>query len=425
MAKSKRPVLIAILLLLVVLLIALLSRCSRRETPVVNLGAKNEMVAATENAEPGAPPLVVQPPAATTERTEKLTPATIEIPQSVVAGAPVSVHWTGPNNPDDYITIVAPDAPPAKYDHYTATSAGSPLEVTAPIQPGRYEVRYIAERSKTVLGRAQLDVTPAGATLDAVDEVLLGSQVSVAWTGPDNEGDYVTIVPANTPDGRHENYAYTAHKSPVSILVPPTAGAAELRYMTGQGNRVLARRPLRIVAPKITLDAPDRAVEGTAVSIQWTGSANRSDYITIVPADAPDGRYANYTQVEKPGQVSVLAPVETGKAEIRFMTGVGNKVLERRAIFISPAEVTLDAPATAAPGEAVTIKWTGPNNSGDYLTIVPQSASDEKYGDYADTHVGNTVTIKAPKEPGIAEIRYVSAQKHKIFGRREIRVVAP
>jgi Ca-activated chloride channel family protein len=116
--------------------------------------------------------------------------------------------------------------------------------------------------------------------------------------------------------------------------VPILAGSAELRYMTGQGNRVLARRPIRIAAAEVRLAAPAECAAGAAVSITWTGPNHPGDYITIVAKGTPDEQYAAYTETSAGSPLTVTAPSEAGEAEIRYVTGQGNKVLARVAIRV-------------------------------------------------------------------------------------------
>ena len=73
------------------------------------------------------------------------------------------------------------------------------------------------------------------------------STVTVTWVGPDNPGDYLTVVARGTEDGQYGNYTNTNNGSPLALTAPKDPGDAELRYMTGQGGKVLARRPIRIV----------------------------------------------------------------------------------------------------------------------------------------------------------------------------------
>ena len=109
-----------------------------------------------------------------------------------------------------------------------------------------------------------------------------------------------------------------------------------------------------------------------------------------------------------------------GPGEIRYMSAQGARVLARRDIIFLPAKVTLDAVGAAEAGSTVEVTWTGPNNRGDYLTIVPAGAPEGQVGKYANTENGSPSRIALPKEKGPAEIRYISGQGRAVLGRRTI-----
>jgi Ca-activated chloride channel family protein len=370
-----------------------------------------------------APTADSTPPAPADEPDEVLTAATLQAPERVTAGAAFSVAWTGPDNRGDYVTIVRSDAAANASGSYAETKTASSLELTAPIEAGPYELRYVTGRSRTILARAPIEVVPPEVTLDAPAEVGLGAQLSVAWTGPDNQGDYVTIVPKELPDGQYGNYAETNKGSPLTLTAPPEAGDAELRYMTGQGRKVLARRSIRVVMPEVSLSAPAEAVAGSTLEVTWTGPNHAGDYVTVVAAETPDGQYGNYTLTSNGSPLSLLLPIMTGAAELRYMTGQGNKVLARRGLAVVAAEVALTAPAEAAAGSSVSVTWTGPNNRGDYVTLVAKDTPDGQYGSYTLTSDGSPLNVAALKEAGDAELRYMTGQGNKVLARRAIRIV--
>ncbi len=419
-ADSRRRNTIIALLVILVLIALFLLRCSCAESAVP---------AGVKPAAPGpAASAVPQPPAAaapaSAEPAEVLTPATVTAPERVTAGSVFSLSWTGPDNRGDYVTLVRSEAPAEVYGDYEETKAGRSLELTAPMDAGAYEVRYVTQRSRTILGRAPLEVVPAGATLEAVSEVVLGTQLSVTWTGPNNPRDYVTIVPKETPDGQYgDNYTYTDKGSPLSVTVPTVTGEAELRYMSGQGNHVLARRPVRIVMADVSLSAPADAIAGSTIDVAWTGPNNAGDYVTVVADGTADGQYGNYTATSGGSPLKLLLPIQAGGAELRYMTGQGGRVLGRRAIAIVAAEITLSAASEAAAGSAVAVTWTGPNNPGDYITVVAAATPDGQYGDYTATAGGSPLSVKAPKDAGDAELRYMTGQGNKVLARRPIRIV--
>jgi hypothetical protein len=414
MAQPKKRTVIVILLLLLALLALLLGRCKRKTPP------PETPLAASLTPTPIATPSSPTPPSA--EPVEILTSATVEFTSPVIAGSAFTVRWTGPDNPGDYLALARIDSPTTAYETYVDTKHGQSLSLTAPVETGDYEIRYIAIHSKKILGRAPLLVTPAGATLNAAAGALLDTDVSVTWTGPNNKDDFLTIVPATAPESEYGHYAETQKGSPLTLKTPGKAGDAEIRYVTGQGRKVLARRPLKVTTPETSLTAPAEVIAGTPVSITWTGPANRGDYLTIVPPAAAANIYQNYTDASKGSPLTVTAPIEPGVFEIRYVAAQGKNVLARHIVKVIAAEIDLDAPTQVSAGTPVSVRWAGPNNKGDYVTIVTAGTQDGQYAAYADTTRGTPLTIKAPAKPGPAEIRYMSGQGAKVLARRAIEI---
>ncbi|MBE2213036.1 MAG: VWA domain-containing protein [Opitutaceae bacterium] len=362
---------------------------------------------------------VAAPPSA-----ERLDAATINAPRTVLAGARFEVTWMGPDNPGDFLAIVPKGASESAQSNYSYTRQGSPLPMTALIEPGEAEIRYVASRSRTILARADITITPVEVTLEAPAESPAGGRVSVVWSGPSNAGDFITVVPMGTPEGDYAGYADTDRGSPASIVVPIQAGECEIRYVSGQGRKSLARRPLKVTPVEVTLDAAPEAKVGGTVEVTWTGPANAGDYLTIVPATLPDDRYAEYADASGGSPSRIRAPIEPGACEIRYVSGQGRKVLARRPLAVAAIEVTLEAADQAEAGGPVRITWTGPDYKGDYITIVPKDLPDGRYAQYADTSRGSPLEMNAPIDTGECEIRYMAGQGARVLARRSIRVVA-
>jgi hypothetical protein len=222
--------------------------------------------------------------------------ATVEVPASVAAGAPVSVTWTGPDYPQDFISIDPEGAAESRYGAYAYTSTGSPLTIDAPVEPGRYVVRYhLGSSGYSVLGSAALLVGEVSASVRPVEPVVAGEPFEVSWTGPDNELDFVTIVPAGAAERSYQNYAYTRRGNPLRLEAPDTPGPYEVRYLTGQGYRTLgsvavtvrpgtARGRLRVLADGAggTAGAPrwgavELVLDASGSMLQRLGSKRRID----------------------------------------------------------------------------------------------------------------------------------------------------
>lgn len=411
--RSRRTLVIVILLLLAVIIL-LLTRCSR---PAPEPAPKSTVPEPRKTAVGESAPLAPK-------SEEILTTATVQAPVQIEAGAAFRASWTGPNNAGDYLTIVRSSARPEFYGNYRETRYGPELDLTAPMEAGEWEVRYVAAKSKTVLGRATVTVTATSATLSAPDEVVLGSPVAITWVGPNHKGDFVCIVRKDAADDQVGNYVDASRGSPLTIPAPVEGGEAEIRYVSGQGRKVLGRRRLVVTEPETSVTAQASVIAGAKFSVTWKGPANAGDYVTIVPRGAPDGQYRSYAEVAKGATLELAAPIEAGEAELRYMTGKQARVLARRPITIVTASVSLDAPDEVIAGAAVTIAWTGPNNTGDYITVVPKTMPDGQYGNYTNAAKGTPLKVTAPIHAGPAEIRYMSGSGAKVLARRAIAIVA-
>ncbi|MBL9208842.1 MAG: hypothetical protein JNL92_00140 [Opitutaceae bacterium] len=412
MSSRSRTSVLVILLLLALLALFWFARCQPVTPPEpIRAAARPAVVPVPADAAP-SPPVTASPAA-----DERLTAATVTFSPEVPAGAAFRVGWTGPDNPGDFVTVVRPDAGPGAFGSYRETREGAALDLTAPDEAGAWEVRYVTGRSRSVLARAALTVKPVAAELSVPGEVVAGAAFTVQWRGPNHAGDYVTVVPRGTPDGQYRSYAETTRGATLTLTAPIDTGEAEVRYVTGGQARVLARQPVRVVAAAVTLTAPVEVVAGSPVAVTWTGPGNSGDYVTIVPKATRDGQYGNYTDVAKGSPLKVTAPIEPGAAEVRYMSGQGARVLARREILLVPAKITLRPPAAGSAGTTVSIEWIGPNHSGDYLTVVPAGARDGAMFRMTSTASGSPAKIAVPKEPGPAEVRYMSGQGNRVLAR--------
>lgn len=365
--------------------------------------------------------------APTTEPEPEVMPdpgeATIKAPASVPAGSVFEAEWTGPDGTSDYLTIVAKEAPELKYQNYAYTRTGSPLKLTATMDPGPHEVRYVAAKAKKVIGRVDIEVTPVEATVSAAESATAGDQVEVSWTGPSNQGDYITIVPAGSDKGVYMDYEYTKAGTPLKIRALTEPGDAEVRYVDGQDQNTLASIPLKVEPASASVSAADTAIAGSKVAIEWTGPKNQGDYITIVAADAKEGSYKKYVYTKDVDSPTEVISIETpGDAEIRFIQQ-GGKTLARTPIKLTAPEATLEIPAKGAAGTRLEFSWTGPANQGDYIAIFPVDAPEARYTTYVYAKESPT-SLLLPEESGNYEVRYITSQQKNVLTTAKIEVIA-
>lgn len=354
--------------------------------------------------------------------------ATLDAPEQIAAGSVVNVAWDGPNYRNDYISIAKPGDAYSKYSSYTYTEPGNPADITAPLEPGIYEIRYVANGNPDrILGVRSVQVVANNASLIAPEQAGAGEVLEIVWDGPNNKNDYVTVAEIDASPNKYINYTYTNKGSPLSVTMPLEPGSYELRYVAnGNPDKILATRPIDIVAADVSLNAPDQAVAGSIIKVNWQGPDNKNDYISVAARDEKPQKYLNYKYTNKGTPALVKMPLEAGIYELRYIAnGSPDKILASRSIKIVAAVVSLEAPSEAVAGSNVAVTWDGPNNSNDYISVANIDDAAQKYVNYRYTSRSNPVDVKMPLEPGEYQIRYVAnGNPDKILATKMINVVA-
>ena len=357
--------------------------------------------------------------------------ATLEAVETMTIGSAVDVTWTGPATQGDFITIVPPQSGPSAYRSYAYTDKGSPAKVRVPDTPGTYEIRYVASRTNLVLARRTVVALAAQSEIEAVASAPAGSRISIGWTGPNNPGDFITIVPPEAPKRTYHQYFYTNTTKPDagSLPLPDKPGTYEIRYVTGQTNEIIGRHRIVAEALHATIEAPDSAPAGARIPVTWTGPNNAGDFITVVAPGAASSAYTSYfyTRTTRPDAGSLRLPDKPGTYEIRYITSQTTEVVTRRTIVLTAISATLEAPESVPPGLPIQVTWTGPNNEGDFVTVVKPEAANNVHGNYFYTRgaaPGASRPLDLPGELGTYELRYVTGQTNEVLARRPVAVVA-
>jgi Ca-activated chloride channel family protein len=332
----------------------------------------------------------------------------------------VSVEWSGPNRAGDYVTVVNAGAGISAYLSYQDTGRGNPAMLTLPAEPGDYEIRYVLGRPQRVLAAVPFKASDVTAELVVPPTGLAGSTIELAWTGPNYASDWITVVTADAPETSYNDYI-NANSGDRDLKLPVEPGDYEIRYVQN-GRKILARASIVVTTTAAEITAAASGTAGASFKIGWTGPNDRSDWITVVTPDAPQTSYNDYIDASS-GDRELELPVEPGDYEIRYVQN-GRKILARAPIVVAPATAEITAPASVAAGASFKISWTGPNNRGDWLTIVAPDAAATSYASYVDADRGNPATLQAPPAAGTYELRYVLKNK-KVIATRPIVVTGP
>jgi hypothetical protein len=349
-----------------------------------------------------------------------LAAPTLTFPATAPVGSKITIQVAGNEKPRDFVTIVPKGAPEGRYGGYFYLQ-NKERELVVPNEPGDYEVRLLAADSpyKTLLAKP-IRITSVNATVKGPDTVGAGGEISVAWTGPNNERDYVGI---GEPNGRpYLDYKYTRSGSPMKLAAPEKPGTYELRYFLGAGDKIIARQTFTVTGVGATLSAPAQVAAGARFQVKWTGPDNERDFVTLVKAGTRERTYQDYVYTKNGPTLEFKAPDAAGEYELRYATGKEYNTLARAPVTVTAIQGSLAGPASVVAGESFKVTWHGPDNPRNFITIVATNAKEGSYGPYAYTDRNNPVSIVAPLAAGDYELRYSTAAQYLTLARAPIKV---
>ena len=257
------------------------------------------------------------------------------VPASARAGDPVPVTWEGPAEEGDWVGFVEPGDGPGAFASRIGIEHGNPAPLPAPIKAGAYEVIYTRALTGEVLARAPLEVSPVGATLDAPDSARTGGTVPVRWTGRGSETDFVGIAPVAEGFPATSFYFETVGDAEQPLQMPSAPGEYEIVYIaTTDPWEVMARHPITLSDPVLTLSAPETVPAGGEIAVLWNGfEPNPADYIALAKAGDELPHMVQYAHTESQ-RLSLPAPEEPGQYELRFFYANGDRIVARRGITV-------------------------------------------------------------------------------------------
>jgi len=305
-----------------------------------------------------------------------------------------------------------------------------------------------AKPAETQQAKADLPPPPE-ATLEAPETAGRAAKVSVAWTGPARDGDYIDIAPFDGAGAASISSAPVSEgQDRVELTMPAEPGSYILRYMQplndqerasladGLVERSLALRAITVVDVDKFLNAPETAAQGAPVEIAWGGPGGDKDYVGLYgESGALIDDWINAVDVSQGNPLKLQVPAAPGSYELRYIVRGANDqdVLVRKPITVVAASALLDFPDKVRPGSKFPVRWSGPAGPRDWVDLV-KSGEDavSDYEDFGYFYVENSAEsrvdfLTAPEEPGTYEIRYVTDFRGRerstaILGRQTLTV---
>jgi Ca-activated chloride channel family protein len=332
-------------------------------------------------------------------------------------GAPEGTHWVA----------VAPAGAPLHgwiARAPTSTESGEVL-VRLPVAPQPLEIRFverIQDGMSRIGGRLGLVTTTVTASLDVPAEVSIGDLVQVAWQGPGQPGDHLSITAEGADPSTHTACVFVTAGNTAWLQVPPSEGRYVVRYISGLTGRTLADGPLQVFGRTVTLSVPDRVTAGAHCTVYWGRPRPAGDYLLVSTPDSDDDDYLILQSTGGGDRTSITAPSTPGRYELRYVHGEDDEVLGRALLDVVATRIDLNSPATVTAGTRFTVQWQGPAGPGDIIAVAPIASGWRRRLDWVYATPGRTADLAAPFEPGRYEVRYVSTSQRTVLARTPLTV---
>ena len=353
----------------------------------------------------------------------------VSTPEQATTGATFDIAWDKTVNGDDFITIVPAGSDEGTRNNHIRARDDLSSKLTAPSEPGLYEVRYVLNQGKKTIGVASVEVVEASVTVTAPEKAITGAAFDIAWDKTVNGDDFITIVPAGSDEGTRNNHIRARDDLSSKLTAPSEPGLYEVRYVLNQGKKTIGVASVEVVEAEMGISGPGIVRAGTQVDIAWSSSINISDFVTIVPAGADEGTRHTHLRVGDKTEGRLQAPAETGFYEIRYVLEQGKKTLATAPLEVVGADAPLDGgaglsvPQTAATGETITVTWTGGNNDTDQrIAIARKDQPDFSWLSAQKIKTVKSMELKMPDERGLYEVRFLDISERKLLGRSVVEV---
>ncbi|MCC6983724.1 MAG: VWA domain-containing protein [Bauldia sp.] len=345
--------------------------------------------------------------------------AVLNAPESVGQGTLFAIDWQGPDQSGDRIELARPRDPMGTALAIVDVKPHvGEARLDAPIDPGRYELRYVAGVDGSVLATRPVEVTRIAASLTPPAEIIGGAEFEVSWDGPGASFDEVQLAAADAPPGeRFEGARVGLPGRPVRLDAPVEGGSFELRYWSAYSNTILARTPVTITAASATLEAPREVMGGSEFAVTWNGPGARFDEIQLVTRGMPPGQSVTAASVTNIGNsVTMAAPIMAGDYELRYWSTRSRSVLGSTGLRVGPAEVELRVEGAVRQGEPFRVAWEGPAGRFDELQVVLADGGGAPVFSTVIPPVGEAAILRAPALPGTYVLRYWSDEGRAPLG---------
>lgn len=173
--------------------------------------------------------------------------AQIEAPSTANSGDVINFTARGPVDTRNWIGFAAKGSPISSYVDYVRPSEQSTsVQLSAPAQPGDYEIRYVLNEDQRILASHPIKIVDGPVQLDVPATVTAGSEVTITSAGPASAKNWIGFAPQGSEPGAYLDYVeVNAATMSFELTAPKEPGQYELRYVL-DSKRILLSKPVTV-----------------------------------------------------------------------------------------------------------------------------------------------------------------------------------
>ncbi|MGY6553052.1 MAG: vWA domain-containing protein [Wenzhouxiangella sp.] len=174
-----------------------------------------------------------------------------------------------------------------------------------------------------------------------------------------------------------------------------------------------------------SLEAADRAVEGTRLAVVYSGPAERGDFISLVDAEDRDRAHVWVPPGLGDGELMLDLPAGPGAYRLRYVGALRQpSLLAERPLELTPAEAIIDGPDGVPQGALFTVRVRGPVGAGrNWIAVARAEAPINEHLGWRHLESSEQAfELLAPSEPGEYELRFVLEGAQEALLARPLRV---
>lgn len=236
-------------------------------------------------------------------------------------------------------------------------------------------------------------------------------------------------------------FGLTSQEAEAMSCVADATGGLLLTPQTGQEladalDQIAAVQPASDAKPaqEAFFDMGPNAEAGHTYEISYHGTARPDSYAGFtprggdMPSVSPSFGVVGGAGAAGNNPFSKTAPSEPGEYDL-IMVAYDGSIIARQPIEVVAPSNGFDAIGSVEPDKRFQFSWRGPNQVGQRIVIArPGAAPNDYEGDWGQPYSNRQTQrmgLRAPAEPGVYELRYISGNQQEILFFREFGVGVP